>query len=135
MPRAQAVLHPRGAGHLVDPSVLVAARALQLPVVQTLHHFRLLCPQGSLLRSGIHAVLAGRPNVGKSSLLNRLAGQERAIVTAQPGTTRDALREGSHIEGVPIVLVDTAGLRESASALTKSQPPKKRTTRREPVVA
>jgi tRNA modification GTPase len=69
--------------------------------------------QGSLLRIGIHAVLAGRPNVGKSSLLNRLAGAERAIVTAVPGTTRDALRESIQIEGVPIVLVDTAGLRES----------------------
>ena len=69
--------------------------------------------QGSLLRTGIHAVLAGRPNVGKSSLLNRLAGAERAIVTAVPGTTRDALREAIQIEGVPIVVVDTAGLRDS----------------------
>jgi len=69
--------------------------------------------QGSLLRSGIHVVLAGLPNVGKSSLLNRLAGEERAIVTAVPGTTRDALREPVQIEGVPLVLVDTAGLRDS----------------------
>ena len=69
--------------------------------------------QGSLLRNGIHAVLAGRPNVGKSSLLNRLAGAERAIVTAVPGTTRDALRESILIEGVPIVIVDTAGLHET----------------------
>jgi tRNA modification GTPase len=69
--------------------------------------------QGSLLRSGIHVVLAGRPNVGKSSLLNRLAGEERAIVTPVPGTTRDALRETILVEGVPIVVVDTAGLRES----------------------
>jgi len=69
--------------------------------------------QGSLLRSGVHVVLAGRPNVGKSSLLNRLAGQERAIVAALPGTTRDALREAIHIGGMPIVVVDTAGLRES----------------------
>jgi len=75
--------------------------------------------QGSLLRSGVHVVLAGRPNVGKSSLLNRLAGDERAIVAPQPGTTRDALREPVQIEGVPLVLVDTAGLRESGDELER----------------
>jgi tRNA modification GTPase len=69
--------------------------------------------QGSLLRAGVHVVLAGRPNVGKSSLLNRLAGEERAIVTDIPGTTRDALREPIQIDGVPLVMVDTAGLRIS----------------------
>jgi tRNA modification GTPase len=69
--------------------------------------------RGSLLRSGIHVVIAGRPNVGKSSLLNRLAGEERAIVTPIAGTTRDALREPIQIEGVPLVVVDTAGLREA----------------------
>jgi tRNA modification GTPase len=68
--------------------------------------------QGSLLRAGIHAVLAGAPNVGKSSLLNRLAGEERAIVTPVPGTTRDSLREPIELDGVPLVLVDTAGMRE-----------------------
>src|SRR6185503_15211572 len=57
--------------------------------------------------------IAGRPNVGKSSLLNRLAGEERAIVAAVPGTTRDALRESIQIEGVPLVIVDTAGLHAS----------------------
>jgi len=73
--------------------------------------------QGSLMRSGIHVVLAGRPNVGKSSLLNRLAGEDRAIVTDVPGTTRDALRETILIDGVPLVVVDTAGLRVSADVV------------------
>jgi tRNA modification GTPase len=73
--------------------------------------------QGSLLRSGIQVVLAGRPNVGKSSLLNRLAGEERAIVTPIPGTTRDALREPVQIAGVPLVLVDTAGLRVTSDVV------------------
>jgi tRNA modification GTPase len=75
--------------------------------------------QGSLLRAGIRVVLAGRPNVGKSSLLNRLAGEDRAIVTPVPGTTRDALREPIEIDGVPLVLVDTAGLRVSADVLER----------------
>jgi len=73
--------------------------------------------QGSLLRSGVHVVLAGRPNVGKSSLLNRLAGEERAIVAPVPGTTRDSLREPVQIDGVPLILVDTAGLRRDADAI------------------
>jgi tRNA modification GTPase len=75
--------------------------------------------RGSLLRGGIHVVLAGRPNVGKSSLLNRLAGEERAIVTPISGTTRDALREPILIEGVPVVVVDTAGLRESRDEIER----------------
>lgn len=75
--------------------------------------------QGSLLRSGVHVVLAGRPNVGKSSLLNRLAGEERAIVTPVAGTTRDALREPIQIDGVPLVLVDTAGLRASSDLVER----------------
>jgi tRNA modification GTPase len=82
-----------------------------------LHEVLAKSRQGSLLRSGIHVVLAGAPNVGKSSLLNRLAGEERAIVTPIPGTTRDALREPVQIEGVPVTLVDTAGLRASADRI------------------
>jgi tRNA modification GTPase len=69
--------------------------------------------QGRLLRDGITVVLAGRPNSGKSSLLNRLAGYEAAIVTAIPGTTRDVLRERIDIDGLPLHVLDTAGLRDS----------------------
>ena len=69
--------------------------------------------QGSLLREGLNVVIAGRPNVGKSSLLNRLAGRDAAIVTAIPGTTRDVLCEAIHIDGLPLHIIDTAGLRES----------------------
>ncbi len=69
--------------------------------------------QGSLLRSGINVVLAGRPNVGKSSLLNRFAGSDRAIVTPVPGTTRDTLHETIAINGVPLNIIDTAGLHDA----------------------
>lgn len=77
------------------------------------------CRQGALLGAGVHVVIAGRPNVGKSSLLNRLTGDERAIVTAVAGTTRDALREPVEIEGVPIMLVDTAGLHASTDEIER----------------
>jgi tRNA modification GTPase len=73
--------------------------------------------QGSLLREGINVVLAGKPNAGKSSLLNRLAGEEVAIVTAFPGTTRDLLRRQIQIDGLPVNLVDTAGLRPTQDAI------------------
>lgn len=75
--------------------------------------------QGKLLREGIRVVLIGRPNVGKSSLLNRLAEDEVAIVTDTPGTTRDPLHHELVFEGVPIHVVDTAGLREGAEAIEK----------------
>jgi tRNA modification GTPase len=67
--------------------------------------------RGSVLRSGLQVVLAGQPNVGKSSLLNRLAGEEVAIVTEIAGTTRDTVRQTIQIEGVPMNIIDTAGLR------------------------
>ncbi len=70
--------------------------------------------QGRLLREGMTVVIAGRPNAGKSSLLNRLAGYDAAIVTPVPGTTRDVLRERIHLDGMPLHVLDTAGLREAS---------------------
>ena len=69
--------------------------------------------QGSLLREGAHVVIAGQPNVGKSSLLNRLSGEELALVSDIPGTTRDVIRQAIQVRGVPLHIMDTAGLRQS----------------------
>lgn len=75
--------------------------------------------QGALLREGIKVVIAGQPNAGKSSLLNALAGAELAIVTPVPGTTRDVVSQTIQIEGVPVHVIDTAGLRESEDTVEK----------------
>ncbi|WP_432697136.1 tRNA uridine-5-carboxymethylaminomethyl(34) synthesis GTPase MnmE [Marinobacterium sp. YM272] len=75
--------------------------------------------QGSLLREGMTVVIAGRPNAGKSSLLNALAGRETAIVTDIEGTTRDVLREHIHLDGMPLHIIDTAGLRDAPDAVEK----------------
>jgi tRNA modification GTPase len=73
--------------------------------------------QGALLREGLNVVIAGKPNAGKSSLLNQLVGDEIAIVTDQPGTTRDVLRQHVHLDGLPLNLIDTAGLRATADVV------------------
>ncbi len=69
--------------------------------------------EGQVLRRGLRAAIVGRPNVGKSSLLNQLLGHERAIVSPLPGTTRDTIEETANIGGIPVVFIDTAGLRDS----------------------
>ncbi len=88
-------------------------------VITDLDGVRAEARQGSLLREGMKVVIAGRPNAGKSSLLNALAGREAAIVTDIAGTTRDALREHIHIDGMPLHIIDTAGLREASDEVER----------------
>lgn len=82
-------------------------------IIKDLQQIRRQARQGMILREGLHVVLAGRPNVGKSSLLNALAGDDVAIVTPIAGTTRDRVIQQIHLDGVPLHIVDTAGLRET----------------------
>nr|WP_324257289.1 tRNA uridine-5-carboxymethylaminomethyl(34) synthesis GTPase MnmE [Cellvibrio fontiphilus] len=82
-------------------------------IIQRLEQVFKEARQGALVRDGMRVVIAGRPNAGKSSLLNALSGRESAIVTSIEGTTRDVLREHIHLDGMPLHIIDTAGLRDS----------------------
>ena len=95
------------------------ARAKLEGIRQQLTQVMAASRQGSLLRVGIHVVIAGQPNVGKSSLMNCLAGVELAIVTDIPGTTRYAIRETINVHGVPLHIIDTAGLRDPRDPVEK----------------
>jgi tRNA modification GTPase len=98
---------------LAEPSLLAHSRQLSASINDLLADTR----QGQLLHDGMTIVLAGRPNAGKSSLLNLLAQRDSAIVSPIPGTTRDILREHIQIDGLPLHILDTAGLRESGDAV------------------
>ena len=88
-------------------------------LIERLNGITLQAHQGTLLSEGMTVVIAGKPNAGKSSLLNALSGRESAIVTPIEGTTRDVLREQIHIEGMPLHVIDTAGLREAGDAVER----------------
>jgi len=100
---------------LADESVSLRLEAIK----DQLNEIKRKAKQGKLLRDGIHLVIVGKPNAGKSSLLNALAGNETAIVTNVAGTTRDVLREAINLDGLPLHLIDTAGLRESNDPVEK----------------
>ncbi len=86
-------------------------------IITTLTAVQHSAQQGALLREGLNIVIIGKPNAGKSSLLNQLSGREAAIVTDIPGTTRDVLREKIQIDGIPLHIIDTAGLRDNAEVI------------------
>jgi len=88
-------------------------------IIDNLSEVKAQATQGAILRDGMKVVIAGRPNAGKSSLLNALVGKESAIVTDIAGTTRDVMREHIHIDGMPLHIIDTAGLREGADEVER----------------
>ena len=103
----------------IEPAALEALRVHLADLDRTLGELHESAEQGSVLRDGLCLAIAGAPNAGKSSLLNRLAGFDRAIVTELPGTTRDVLREQLSLDGLPVSIADTAGLRDTTDPIER----------------
>jgi tRNA modification GTPase len=101
----------------IDPQTGILLRARIQDVLATVESLLATADQGRVLREGVRTVIFGEPNVGKSSLLNRLLGFERAIVSDIAGTTRDTIEETINLHGIPLRLVDTAGVREAADLI------------------
>jgi tRNA modification GTPase len=101
----------------IAPETQSQLRARLLATTSFLDELLRTAAEGQILRQGVRAAIVGRPNVGKSSLLNQLLGHDRAIVAPTPGTTRDTIEESANIRGLPVVFVDTAGLRDAGEAV------------------
>ena len=103
----------------IDPAVGESLRQLLLQQQGRIDQLLSTADRGRILREGVRTVIYGKPNVGKSSLLNRLLGYQRAIVSAREGTTRDTIEEVVNLQGIPLRLIDTAGVRESEDEIEK----------------
>ncbi|MBR90803.1 MAG: tRNA uridine-5-carboxymethylaminomethyl(34) synthesis GTPase MnmE, partial [Verrucomicrobiales bacterium] len=101
----------------IAPDTLAQLLARLEAVLTNIDELLATADEGRVLRQGIRAAIIGRPNAGKSSLLNQLLGHDRAIVTSAPGTTRDTIEETANIRGIPVVFIDTAGLRHSTDPI------------------